>query len=137
MAEKTNTFIVFFLLLVLAVTVTVMVHCGREIRLMGLQFRNSGQPLKNVRCEWLATVGNKQLRMVFSIASEDLAQREALLRKLPRIKHDLQVYSNRTETVSWCEGRDFAAIKSHLLEIVNRHSPRSVKALYIETFYYE
>ena len=137
MAEKTNTFLSLFLLLVLAASLVIMVRYGGDITLQDFKLRNSKQTVQNVRCDVQTALGDKHLRLAFSIASEDMEQRKVLLQNLPRIKHDLQVYSGQTETASWCERRDFVALKGYLMGIVNRHSPRPVKALYIETFFYD
>lgn len=135
--KKGNIYISLLIIVFFCALVLVVYHFREEIHIPKLTLdpvRSGGQ---NVSCLLVTSVGSKSLRIGFSIPSEDEHQKMRLVRELPRIKHDLLMSADTPDLVSLYKERDFAAIKSYLLRVVNKHSDQPVKALYFESFFYD
>lgn len=125
------------MILFFAVLLGTLHHYRAEIKVLDLKLRNAPVKSAKVHCETATTIGTKHLTLGFYIVSADRSQWEELVKKLPRIKHDILVTANEAKMRSWIAQRDFGKIKASLLETVNRHTGRPVKTVYLESFFYD
>lgn len=137
MSDKHHIAAVLIVICLFSALVLTLYHYRQELRIPNLILHPIHQGRKTVNCFVFTTIGTKQLRMGFSIPSEDRRHRDELIEKLPRIQHDLQMSSSEPDWSSWIEERNFRAIKGHLLKVVNRHSAKPVKNLYFESFFFD
>ncbi len=137
MPKKSTICVVCFFVLFFSTLAIVLYQYREEIHIPDLSLHPVGKEGENIRCQFVTSIGSKSLRMGFSIPFKDKKQKEHLLGELPRIKHDLLVSADTPDLVSLYEGRDFEAIKSHLLRVVNSHSGRPIKTIYFESFFYD
>jgi flagellar basal body-associated protein FliL len=99
--------------------------------------KNRTENSKNVMVKVTTHVGSKILLDIeMAIPCEDGKQRADLTRNLKTIKSDLLTSIDHTDMEGWIRERKFGAIKSQLLEIVNRHVDKPVKHLYFQSFLY-
>ena len=112
-------------------------HYREELKIPDLHFNPSKKAKKTVSCAVFTAIGSKDLRLGFAMPFKGGRQRKELEQLLPRIKHDLQVTANQPRVASWFEHRDFDAIKNHLLTIINTHTEKPVKVIYLEFFFFD
>jgi hypothetical protein len=138
LAEKRKTFLPILFVIVLGIVIAFMAHHRRDFKLPELSLCSSPPaPDFRVACVILSKIGDKHLRMGFVVHVEDREHQEALLQKLPMIKHDLLVSANKPEWALWYELRDFDRIRHQLLKVINVHSSKPVQDIYFESFYYD
>jgi len=117
---------------------SVMLYSRRELKIPGLSLRSSGSKSETqVECLLVTRVGDRHLRMNFSMPTENRHQRDDLLQKLPAIKNDLLMSANRPEFLSALEFRDFDFIREHLLLIVNQYAKNPVYNLFFESYFFD
>jgi hypothetical protein len=137
LSHKSHTLITISLVLFFAAMTATLYHYRQELKIPKLHFQPSKKVNQTVSCAVFTAVGSKELRLGFGMPFKGGGQKRELERLLPRIKHDLQVTANQPKVASWFEQRDFDAIKDHLLKIINTHSERPVKVLYLEFFFFD
>lgn len=126
-----------------AATIVVIATCAvlyhrRDLKIPEFSLQPSGRAVENqVGCLLVAKIGDRDLRIGFVMPTEDRHDREALLEKLPVIKHELLMSSDRPELVHSLEQRDFDAIRDHLLNVINRYSSRPVVKLFFESYFFD
>lgn len=135
--KKGNIYISSLIIVFFCVLVLFVYHFRKEIHIPELTLDPVGGGDQNVKCLLVSSVGSKSLRIGFSIPSEDKRQKENMLKELPRIKHDLLMSADAPDLVSFYKERDFTAIKSYLLRVVNRYSDQPVETIYFESFFYD
>ena len=69
-----------------------------------------------------------------AIPCENMEQSIDLNRKMEKIKNDILVSFDHKEMEEWVEQRDFEAIRSKYLKIINQHTDKPVKDLYFASF---
>jgi len=74
------------------------------------------------------------LKMEMAIPYENMEQRIDLRRKMKKIKNDILVTFDQKEMEEWVEQRNFEAIKSKYLAIINQHTKKPVEDLYFASF---
>lgn len=76
------------------------------------------------------------LKMEIAIPYEDIEQKKDLKRKIKRIKNDFIGNVDQRKMEEWVKQRDFAAVKSELLKIINKNANKPIKDIYFKTFNY-
>lgn len=136
-SSRGHSLVYLLLVFFFAALVATIYYFHEEIKIPNLTL----QPLKHegekVKCVLVTTVGNKNLRISFSIPSKDKRQREVLLQEIPRIKHELLISIDDPDIKSTFENREFASIRSHLVRVINKHLDQPVDTIYFDSFYYD
>jgi hypothetical protein len=65
-----------------------------------------------------------------------MKQKGDILKKIPKIKHELFMIMSIPEIGLAVEQRDFGVMKKHLLQAVNKFSSRPVETVYIENYFF-
>ncbi|MFC1819828.1 hypothetical protein ACFLZG_01925 [Thermodesulfobacteriota bacterium] len=117
--EMNQKYIFIFLcfILVMMLTLTGLAYRYREKinisqRLREVKDRfNSSEQIK-VTIDIVAGINEKSLRLQFSVPCKDVNQKQYIMKRLPRIRHELLMSVNRPEVLQSMEQRDFKAIKN-------------------------
>lgn len=140
MIEKDDFFVTIFLIgLVLALSATAYYY-REEIRTSKISRDKAGrlfysESRMNVKPTLFANIGTKHLRLKLNIPCKDKEQKDELLRKMPRIKHELLMSMNSKEVELSIEQKNFKAIRKHLLQVFNNHVTEPLEELYFEGFF--
>lgn len=136
-SKRGQTLVPLLLVLSLAALVGLAYFFRQEIPIPNLGLEKQRRIEDQVRCSFVTNMGTRNLRISFSIPSEDRHQRDTLKRVLPGIKHDLLMVSGSGDLMTALENRDFAYIKDRITAVVNARSPTPVKKIYLERFFYD
>ncbi|MBN2124836.1 MAG: hypothetical protein JW821_11120 [Deltaproteobacteria bacterium] len=133
--EKNNLFVLMALIALFGGMTLVLYHYREEIHLP--EFFKESQPFggEAVGCSFVTNIEGKHLRLKFLIPSKDRRDHTEIERIVPKIKHDLLMSMGRPEIERHFENRDFSAVRTHLLHIVNSHSRSPVEHIYLEAFF--
>ena len=93
-------------------------------------------PEKYVKCYVVTSIDGKCLRLVLLIPCKDQIQKQALLQKMPRVRHEILMSVNSAEMAMSIKQKDFKAIKKNLLQIVDKHADKQIKEIFLENFFY-
>lgn len=119
----------------LTISIVFLFYQNRErIKLPRILRHPSQENANDVRCVLRSTIGPQTLRLTFHIPCRDYKHKQELSRNLPRIHHDLVMTMDRKEVSKSLKKRDFEMVRSHLLNIVNKHTTRPVDHLYFDSF---
>ena len=77
------------------------------------------------------------LMLEMAIPYENKTQYADLSQKIDRIKSDMLTDIDQKAMIKWVEERDFAAIKSELLNVINKHTKRPIEHIYFDSFLYQ
>jgi flagellar basal body-associated protein FliL len=77
------------------------------------------------------------LMLEMAIPYENKTQYADLSQKIDRIKSDMLTDIDQKAMNKWVEERDFAAIKSELLNVINKHTKRPIEHIYFDSFLYQ
>ena len=77
------------------------------------------------------------LMLEMAIPYENKSQYADLSQKIDRIKSDMLTDIDQKAMIKWVEERDFAAIKSELLNVINKHTKRPIEHIYFDSFLYQ
>ena len=69
-----------------------------------------------------------------AIPYENREQRIDIKRNMQKIKNDILITFDQKEMEKWVEQRNFVAIKSNYLKIINKHTDKPVKDVYFAAF---
>ncbi len=90
---------------------------------------------RHVKHSVVLNIGERNfLKMEIAIPYENMEQSIDLKRKMKKIHNDILVSFDHKEMEEWVKQRDFEAIKSKYLKIINQHTDKPVKDLYFKTF---
>jgi flagellar basal body-associated protein FliL len=90
---------------------------------------------RHVKYNVVLNIGERNfLKMEMAIPCENMEQSIDLNRKMEKIKNDILVSFDHKEMEEWVEQRDFEAIRSKYLKIINQHTDKPVKDLYFASF---
>lgn len=78
--------------------------------------------------------GGDILKMEMAIPFENMEQQIELNRKMKIIKDDILVSFGQKKMGEWVKQRNFKAIKSKYLKIINQHTDKPVEDIYFKTF---
>lgn len=136
-ANRGHSLVSLLLIFFFAALVATIYFFHEEIRIPNLTPHSITQPGEKVDCVLFSSVGNKNLRILFSIPSKDKRQREVLLKEVPRIRHELLISMDDPDLMSSVENRDFDSIRSHFVRVINNHLDQPIDTIYFEGFYYD
>ena len=133
--EKNNLFVLTVLIALFGAMTLVLYHYREEIHIPEFFKESSRVAGEGVGCSFVTNIEGKHLRLKFLIPSRDRREQAEIERIVPKIKHDLLMSMGRPEIERQFENRDFSAVRTHLLNIVNSHSNTPVEHVYLETFF--
>ena len=136
--EKRSFFVLICLLLVILTLTGLAYRFRQEInapqRLQdakNLLFNSSNIFLK---FHIIAGINDQSLRVKFSVPCSSLSQKYDMMKRLPKIKHELLMTMSRPNVIKSVEERDFKKIKKHSLKVINNYSDKKINKLYVEFF---
>jgi flagellar basal body-associated protein FliL len=77
------------------------------------------------------------LMLEMAIPYENKTQYADLSQKIDKIKSDMLTDIDQKAMNKWVEERDFDAIKSELLNVINKHTKRPIEHIYFDSFLYQ
>ena len=90
---------------------------------------------RHLRYKMVSNLGEgKILKMEMAIPYENREERIDLKRNMQKIKNDILVTFDQEEMEEWVEQRNFEAIKSKYLAIINQYTDKPVKELFFASF---
>ena len=90
---------------------------------------------QHLKYKMVSNIGESNiLKMEMAIPYENREQRLDLKRNMQKIKNDILVTFDQKEMEEWVEQRNFKAIKSKYLAIINQHTDKPVKDLFFASF---
>ena len=141
--EKTDekyTFIILIFTLGLILTITGLAYHYRkemDITQRVMNVKNQLFPPREISVKFhlLAGIGDKSLRVKYSVPCKNIKQKEYITKRIPRIKHELLMSMSNQAIAQSIEERDFKAIKKNALQVINSYSTEPIKRLYVEFFF--
>lgn len=89
-----------------------------------------------VKCTVITSIGDRtSLRLKVAIPYKDPSQRDDLMKKTPRIQHDLVLLLTQPDMEAVLRTRDFPMLKRRIAQIINRSAERPVETVYLENFF--
>ena len=88
-----------------------------------------------VKFQVVASIGDKSLRLQFSVPCKSLKQKHELFKKIPGIKHEMLMALSSPEMIQSVEQRNFHDIKENSLRVVNSFTKKTIKRIYVELFF--
>ena len=77
------------------------------------------------------------LMLQMAIPYENKTQYADLNQKIDRIKSDMLTDIDQKEMNKWVKERNFVAIKSELLKVINKHTKKPIEHIYFDSFLYQ
>ena len=91
-----------------------------------------------LKLQLLSNMGTQNYLMLeMAIPYENITQYEDLNQKIDRIKSDMLTEIDQKEMNKWVKERDFVAIKSELLKVINKHTKKPIEHIYFDSFLYQ
>lgn len=135
-----STFWILIIVLGTIFTLTALAYHFRQELDIPHKLRYARDQLLNqeglyVKFQVAANVGDKSLRLRFSVPCKSMKQKTDLFKKLPGIKHELLMALCDPEMIQSIEQRNFGDIKKNTLRIVNCFTEKAIKQIYVEIFF--
>jgi flagellar basal body-associated protein FliL len=91
-----------------------------------------------IKCQLFSNLGNQNYLMLeMAIPYENKTQYTDLNQKIDRIKSDMLTNIDQEEMNKWVKERNYVAIKSELLNVINKHTKKPIEYIYFESFLYQ
>jgi flagellar basal body-associated protein FliL len=91
-----------------------------------------------IKCQLFSNIGNQNyLTLKMAIPYENKIQYTDLNQKIDRIKSDMLTNIDQEEMNKWVKERNYVAIKSELLRVINKHTNKPIEHIYFESFLYQ
>jgi flagellar basal body-associated protein FliL len=91
-----------------------------------------------IKCQLFSNLGNQNYLMLeMAIPYENKTQHTDLKQKMDRIKSDMLTNIDQEEMNKWVKERNYVAIKSELLKVINKHTKKPIEHIYFESFLYQ
>jgi len=91
-----------------------------------------------IKCRLFSNLGNQNYLMLqMAIPYENKTQYSDLSQKIDRIKSDMLTNIDQEEMNKWVKERNYDAIKSELLKVINKHAKKTIEHIYFESFLYQ
>ncbi len=113
-------------------------HYKADINLSKISIKKSKKNdgyARHVKYKMVSNLGEgKILNLEMAIPYKNREERINLKRNMQKIKNDILVTFDQEEMEEWVEQRNFEAIKSQYLAIINQHTDKPVKELFFASF---
>lgn len=133
--------IVLSVLVIIAVGAGVYYYRNEKINLHKLSMlkeNNDKNASEYVKCKLFSNIGTQNYVMIeMAIPFKDNEQQFNLKTNLDTIKSDMLTNIDQEEMKEWVKNRDYVAIKSELLKVINKHTKKPVEDIYFESFLYQ
>ena len=91
-----------------------------------------------IKCQLFSNLGNQNYLMLeMAIPYENKTQYTDLNQKIDGIKSDMLTNIDQEEMNKWVKERNYVAIKSELLKVINKHTKKPIEHIYFESFLYQ
>ena len=134
--RKTLTTILVIGLSVLCIGI--LNHYKADINISKISIKNTKKDdgySRHLQYSMVSNIGKGNiLKIKMAIPYENMEQRIDLKRKMKKIKNDILVSFDQKEMEEWVEQRNFEAIKSKYLAIINQHTDKPVEDLFFASF---
>lgn len=143
LSGKKGTFwaIVLSVLVLIAVFAGIIYHRNAKIefrKLSMLKGKRDKNTSEYIKCQLFSNIGTQNYLMIeMAIPYQNKEQKYNLKNKLDRIKSDMLINIDQRDMREWVKERDYVAIKSELLKVINKHTDRPVEQIYFESFLYQ
>jgi flagellar basal body-associated protein FliL len=133
--------IVLSFIVLIAMGVAVIIHHNEKIQFKNISMLRQKQDNNGtnyIKCRLFSNIGSENyVMMEMAIPYENKTQYADLNRKIGRIKSDMLTNINPDEMNKWVKERDYVAIKSELLKVINKHTKEPIKHIYFDSFLYQ
>lgn len=86
---------------------------------------------------FVANIESKILRLKIRVVCNKQAQRDAIIKKKPRIKHVMVNLIKEEEMKRYVLNREFGELRKAILRIINKEIAEPVKTIHIEQFFFD
>ncbi len=91
-----------------------------------------------IKCQLFSNIGTQNYLMLeMAIPYQNKEQHFNLKNNLDRIKSDMLIHIDQKEMAEWVKERDYVAIKSEFLKVINKHTNTPIEQIYFESFLYQ
>jgi len=133
--------IVLSVFVLLAICVLVFFHHNEKIHFQNISMlkqKKEENGSNYIKCQLFSNLGNQNYLMLqMAIPYENKTQYTDLNKKIDRIKSDMLTNIDQGEMNKWVMERNYAAIKSELLNVINKHTKEPIEHIYFESFLYQ
>ena len=125
----------------IAICVVVFIHHNEKINFHNISMLRQKQDKNGsnyIKCQLFSNLGNQNYLMLqMAIPYENKTQYTDLNQKIERIKSDMLTNIDQEEMNKWVKERNYVAIKSELLKVINKHTKKPIEHIYFESFLYQ
>ena len=125
----------------IAICVVVFIHHNEKINFHNISMLRQKQDKNGsnyIKCQLFSNLGNQNYLMLqMAIPYENKTQYTDLNQKIDRIKSDMLTDIDQEEMNKWVKERNYVAIKSELLKVINKHTKKPIEHIYFESFLYQ
>jgi flagellar basal body-associated protein FliL len=126
---------------IIAIGVGVYIFRAENVHLQNLSMLKARQDKTashTVKCRLFSNLGtNDYLMLEMAIPYRDKDQQADLKGKLGTIKSDFLTNINQQKMERWIQERNYDAIKSELLKVINTHTKSPVEHIYFDSLIYQ
>ncbi|MBL7181244.1 MAG: flagellar basal body-associated FliL family protein [Desulfobacterales bacterium] len=135
---KQQSFIIISVIGLLVLGAGILNHFKKEIKLPEISLQKTKKEddgySRYVKCSIVSNIGPQNiLKMEMAIPYENKEQCMDLKRNMNRIKNDFIVRIEQQDMEAWVTQKDFAAIKSEYIKIINQNISKPVQNLYFKS----
>jgi len=132
---------VLSVLLLIAICVAVFIYPNETINFHKISMLKQKKDVNGsnyIKCQILSNLGNQNYLMLeMAIPYENKTQYTDLSQKIGRIKSDMLTNIDQEEMNKWVKERNYDAMKSELLKVINKHTKKTIEHIYFESFLYQ
>ena len=125
----------------IAICVVVFIHHNEKINFHNISMLRHKQDKNGsnyIKCQLFSNLGNQNYLMLqMAIPYENKTQYTDLNQKIDRIKSDMLTNIDQEKMNKWVKERNYVAIKSELLKVINKHTKKPIEHIYFESFLYQ
>jgi len=133
--------IVLSVFVLIAICVAAFLHHNEKINFHNISMLKSKKDKNGsnyIKCQLFSNLGNQNYLMLeMAIPYENKTQYTDLNQKIDRIKSDMLTNIDQEEMNKWVKERNYVAIKSELLKVINKHTKKQIEHIYFESFLYQ
>jgi len=132
---------VLSVLVLIAICVAVFIYPNETINFHNISMLKQKKDVNGsnyIKCQILSNLGNQNYLMLeMAIPYENKTQYTDLSQKIGRIKSDMLTNIDQEEMNKWVKERNYDAMKSELLKVINKHTKKTIEHIYFESFLYQ
>ena len=133
--------IVLSVFVLIAICVGVFIYHNEKLNFQNISMlrqKKDENGSNYIKCQLFSNLGNQNYLMLeMAIPYENKIQYTDLNQKIDRIKSDMLTNMDQEEMNKWVKERNYDAIKSELLKVINKHTKKTIEHIYFESFLYQ